>query len=240
MRCPHCNEKTAVHDIWCNKCNKQTDVLSNELSAIKSLRATWKNYTAIKGHNYPVGILTALTGWIPAIAIIWLLNFAFPELPKWQSILISNLVWLFFVPVLLLPFAMVSKKDDYVFSIKDLFASCGAYSKYLLFSLASVIFYLILFFVCKGDPILNLVWLVLVVYWLAIVFPVPILMERLKINTFTAIRLAYIKAGDVRWNIFRMIIVLLVGLVITLPFTWMAIRDYTDKLIEYEVFSDQV
>lgn len=250
MRCPHCNEKTAVHDLWCSNCSKQTDVLSNELSAIKSLRETWKKYNPLKGQNYPIGIFSALTSWIPAILIIWVLNFTLPEMPRWESMLISNLVWLFLIPMLMIPLAMVCKKDDYVFRIKDLLASCGTYGKYMIFSLASVVFYLILFFVCQGDPILNLVWLVLVLYWLAIVFPVPILMERMQLNPLKAIKIAYKAAGDVRWNIFRMLIVLfllnmmatvllLVGLVVTIPFTWLAIRDYTDKLIEFEVIDVQ-
>ncbi len=247
MRCPHCNEKTAIHDLWCVKCGRHTEIVSNDLSATKSLNITWNKYKTVKGRNLPVGILAALTGIIPMIILIWLQNYATIDLPKWQLIVLSNIVWLFFLPVLLAPFQAVCKKDNNEIDVKDFFASFKSYFKYLLLSLASVVFYLLIFFICKGDPILNLVWLVLVIYWIAIVIPVPVLMERYNLSSLKAIVLAYKQAGDVRWNIFLMGIILVaanilatllfvVGLAITIPFTWFAIRDYIDKLIEFEVF----
>lgn len=247
MRCPHCNEKTAPHDIWCIKCGKQTDVIANDLSAVKSLKSSWKQYSAIKGNNFPIGIIAALTGVLPTLILIWLQNFGLSSLPPWQALLISNLTWLLFLPVLLLPFSMVAKKDVTVFSLADFWRAFSSYPRYLGLSLITVLFYLIIHFVCQGDPILNLVWLVLVLYWIAIILPIPVLMERMQSNPYAMLKKVYLTAGDLRWNIFLLGFILfivnllaaaflLVGLIITLPFSWIAIRNYTDKLIDFEVF----
>jgi hypothetical protein len=246
MRCPHCNEKTANHDLWCVKCGKQTELVSKDLSAIRSLKLSWNNYKAFRGSNLPVGISAALTGALPLIFFIWLLNYALQQLPKLQLMVISNLVWLFFIPIMLVPFSAVCKKDNYEIDTNEFFSSFKYYFRYGVFSLISVLFYLIILFLCKGDPILNVVWLVLVIYWIAIVLPVPILMERYELNAFKAIKIAYKQLGDLRWNIFLLIIALVVvnilavllffvGLAVTIPFSWFAIRDYVDKLIDFEV-----
>jgi hypothetical protein len=251
MRCQNCNEKTAPHDLWCVKCGKRTDVLGNELSAVKSLANTWKIYKQSKGNNLPVGIIAALSGVIPLFLLLWLMNYTLPSMHLWQFIIIHTFVWTLFIPVLLVPFESVCKRDDMKIDIKSFFSAFKSYGQYVLFSFISAVFYVIIFFVCQGDPILNLVWFVLVLYWIAIVLPVPVIMQRYNLGAGKAIFMAYKNAGDVRWNIFLMAIILtlvnllavalfVVGLSVTIPFTWYAIRDYSDKLIEFEVFESKV
>lgn len=247
MRCSHCNEKTAPHDIWCVKCGKPTPIARTELSAIKSIKTTWSEYTKVKGQNFPVGIIAVLTGVLPLAGLIWLLHYISPALPKWQWMLYYNLLMLFFLPLLFVPFNAVCRKDSYQVSVGDYFRSYTAYPRYLFFSFIAVLYYLVIFFICKGDPILNLVWLVLALYFPAIAVPLPVIMERYGHHAWKALRLSFRIAGDVRWNKFLLLLILLcinalalvcfvVGLAVTIPFTWMAIRDYTDKLIEFEVF----
>jgi len=251
MRCPHCNEKIASHDLWCIKCCRRTNIISKDLSALNSLKVSWVKYKKVKGSNLPVGILASLTGIIPLLVILWILNYTLPVVPKWQFMAISSIVWLFFLPVIIVPLSAVCKKDNYHLDVKDFFSSFTRYMKYFSLMLITVIYYIIIFYVCTGDPILNLVWLVLILYWISIIIPVPIIMERFKCNAFKAIALSYKHAGDLRWNIFLMGIVLtlanvlaavllVVGLSITIPFSWFAIRDYVDKMIEYEIFADKV
>jgi hypothetical protein len=246
MRCNYCNEKLAPHDLWCIKCGKRTGALINELSAVKNLKETWKQYNLAKGNNLPVGILATLTGIIPLFILLWILNYALPGMVLWQFILLHSVTWTAFLPVLLVPFKQVCRSDDYRISVSGFFLSFKAYPSFMLLSFLSVLFYVLIFFLCKGDPILNLVWLVLVLYWIAIVAPVPVLMERYGLNAWKAIKLSYKQAGDVRWNIFLMVILLFVinilaaiflviGLTVTVPFTWYAIRDYVNKIIEFEV-----
>jgi len=247
MKCQYCNGKLAIHDLWCVNCGKRTDVISKDLSAISSLKLSWAKYKSVKGKNLPVGILSVLIGILPIYFLLWAFNFTTPDLPVWQVLMIRNIAWLLIIPMTLVQFTQICKRDDYILSVKDYLAAFNTYFKYILFILVSVVYYLVIHFICQGDPILNLVWLVLVVYWITVILPCPILMERFKINVFKAIRLSYKDAGDIRWNLFLMIILLfslnfiatvlfIIGLAITLPFSWFAIRDYVDKLIDYEVF----
>ena len=250
MRCQHCNEKIAGHDLWCVKCGKQTSLISNELSAIKNLNRSWKSYKEFKGRNFPVGIWASLLGILPLYILIWLLNYALPAMKLLPHLALHTAVWTLFLPVLFVPFQAVCKSDGYKIDVKTYFNSFRFYFRYMAITFLAVLFYLIIFFICQGDPILNLVWLVLVLYWIAIVLPVPVLMERYGINPLKAIKLSYKNAGDVRWNIFLMALVLFVayvlatlllfiGLAVVVPFTWFAVRDYVDKLIENEVFEVQ-
>lgn len=251
MRCRFCNERLAPHDLWCVKCGKRTEVLNRDLSATKSLNESWKKFKPLKGQNLPVGIVATLTGIIPLIILIWVLNYAFPFMAKLGQMSMHIIVWTFFIPVLVVPFREVCRSDGYTLTTKAYMSSFKAYGQYLVFSFISVVFYVTIFFVCKGDPILNLVWLVLVLYWVAIALPVPVLMQRYQINAWEGIRISYKRAGDVRWNIFLMVIILFITnvlaaaalvimLAVTIPFTWFAIRDYVDKLIEFEVFESKV
>jgi hypothetical protein len=250
MRCQNCNEKTAPHDLWCFNCGKRTDVLGNELSSVKSLVSTWKNYRQFRGINLPVGIIAALSGVLPLFLLLWLMNYTLPGLPLWQLLLMHAFVWTLFIPVLLVPFKAVCGNDDMKIDLKSFFSAFSSYGQYILFSFISVVFYVFIFFTCQGDPILNLVWLVLVLYWVAIVLPVPVLMQRYRLGAFKALIMAYKHTGDVRWNLFLMAIILtlinllatvlfVVGLAVTVPFTWYAIRDFSDKLIEFEVFDSK-
>lgn len=246
MRCPHCNEKLANHDLWCVKCGKQTELIAKDLSAIKNLNASWNNYKPVKGVNLPVGIWATLTGFLPMLALIWLLNHTLPAIGLWPFLALHTVIWTLFLPVLFVPFRAVCKNDGYKVTIRDVFKSFKSYFRYLIFSLVSVLFYLVIFLICQGDPILNLVWLVLVLYWVAIVLPVPVIMERYDLNALNAVKLSYRYLGDLRWNIFMLalilalanvlaLLLLIIGLAVVLPFTWFAVRDYVDKLIENEV-----
>lgn len=251
MRCQHCNEKLANHDLWCVKCGKQSTLISNELSAKKNLNETWSKYKVYRGSNFPVGIWAFLTGFLPLLVLIWVLNFALPAMSLWKFIVLHSIVWTLFIPVLFVPFKAVCKTDGYKIDIKDYFNSFKSYIRYLPLAFISVLFYVIIFVICQGDPILNLVWLVLVLYWVAIILPVPVIIERYNIGAFSALKISYKEAGDLRWNLFLMTIILfiadvlatlllLIGIAITLPFTWFAIRDYVDQMIDYEVFATKV
>lgn len=247
MRCKHCNEKVAEHDLWCVSCGKKTEVLDKDLSAINSLRSTWRNFNPNKGNNFAVGTWGAFTGILPMLIILFTFYFILPEMTLLNTILLYTITWTIFLPVLVIPVSAVCHKTGYQLCTTQFTSAFNKYFDYLLFSLISALFYIAIFFICKGDPILNLVWLVLVIYWVAIVYPLPVLMERYKINAWKALKLSYRFAGDIRWNIFLLGIVLalinilaiaflFVGLIVTLPFTWYVIRDYVDKMIEFEVF----
>lgn len=249
MRCKNCSERVAIHDLWCLKCGHRTSIISKDLSVIESLNFSWRKYKLDKGKNLPVGIWGSLLSVIPALLLIIGFYFFSQESYSWIVVVIRNIIWLLFIPMLFIPFNSVCKKEGYHLTVKDYFSGFSLYPKYLFLSLLNVIYYLLIYYLCKGDPILNLVWLVLVLYWIPIILPVPILMERYNLSVINAIVLSYKKASDLRWNLFLLaimvflslilsVVMLLIPLTIILPFSWYAIRDYVDKLIEYEVFND--
>ena len=74
-------------------------------------------------------------------------------------------------------------------------------------------------------------------------------MERKNVNAWKALRMAYKYFKVVRWQLFWLGLILLVlnlaatalalvFLLITLPLSWFAIRDYIDLLLEYEIIRE--
>ncbi len=248
MRCRYCKEKLALHDIWCVSCGRQTELVKKDLSAWNSLLKTWQNYKKSIGHNFPVGIVYIVFGVIPLVLIIWLVQYGLAEISDPLKLLLRNTLVIIFLPLLISPLKNVCHKESYDFSIKQLWFSFQSYLRYLWFSFIVLAFYVIIYYICKGDPILNLVWLVLIQYWIVIIIPVPVLMERFKIGPLKSLYLSYKYGHDIRWNIYLLAIILtvinalafvlgLICLAITIPFSLYAIRDFADKMIEYEVYS---
>jgi hypothetical protein len=225
-----------------------SEVLSKDLSALNSLKNTWIKYKSELSKNIPLGFYGAITGVLPLLICLLSTMFLLSE----NSLLISTVlpisIFIMISPVLLVPFRAVCKSTNYHIDTIEIKNSLKAYGNYLILNLLTTIYYIVIYLLCKGDPILNLVWLVLALYWIAITVPIPVLMERYQINSLKALALSYRRAGDVRWNLFLLVVILFVinilallflfiGLIITLPYTWYAIRDYVDKMIEFEVFN---
>jgi len=98
---------------------------------------------------------------------------------------------------------------------------------------------------------LRLVWLVLVNYWVAIVLPSLVLMEEMSYNPWKAIKKSYQHFQDVRWNIYLLALVLaglnalgclffwllLIPEALILPLSLYAVRDYTRRLIDFELLN---
>jgi hypothetical protein len=78
-----------------------------------------------------------------------------------------------------------------------MFTALRCYPRYFLWTLINAVFFCIVYIICFGlpnfssAPILHLVWLILVNYWIAIVLPSLVLMEELSINPWKAIIKSY-------------------------------------------------
>lgn len=257
MRCKYCNSKLATHDIWCVECGRQTDVVKHDLASMKSLKETYGKFFPVKSASVPGAAFSLILGVIPLALIIWLLNsiIALEDNTAMQmimSLVIKSVAISIFVPFILIGFNVINSSKDYKLELHGMLAALKTYPRYLLFTLISALYYIVLYIVCWGFPnfaslpILRLVWLVMVAYWVAIVLPAPVVMERRSVSPLKAIRLSYRHFHDVRWNIFLLALVLavmnglafclfFVPMVITLPLSLFAIRDYTARLIEYEL-----
>ena len=263
MRCKHCNSRLAVHDLWCANCGKQTQVVTEQLSALASLKRTWTEIKAHRGMNVPGAAFTIVAGIIPLIAFLIAMTllgiFVLADIQSTGKLLLNLFIISFGVfiitPILLIPFDPVTESPSRVVSLKQLTASLRSYPRYAVLSLFGAAYYMAIYLICYGlpsfgsDPILRLVWIVLVNYFAAVILPIPVLMNRLKLNALKAFVVSYRHFHVARWQIYLLFLVLailntiatgllLIPLVITLPLSWFAIRDYTDLLLEYELIRD--
>ena len=258
MRCNHCNARLGIHDLWCVTCGKQTPVVKNDLSALKSIKETWMHYTEFKSKNIPAAAFSVFLGIIPIVALIWLFNSLFQyetssSLSMIGMMLLKGLGYSIFIPFVFLPLAAINVHDDYVISKEALPGVFKRYFSYFCLAAMSAFYYILIYLICFGlpnfgsDPILRLVWIVLVNYWLAIVIPVPALMELRELSAFRALAQSYRHLHDIRWNLYLLALVLfimnilafsllIVGLMLSIPFSLFIIRDYTQKTIDYELF----
>lgn len=263
MRCKHCNARLAVHDIWCSNCGHQTEIVRKDLSAWASIKKTWGQYRTYKSSSAPAAAFSVVAGLIPiALVLIILQQFGYLNIianndtgSLFINLIITSIAITALMPILFVPFVNVCKTEEYRLALKPLLSTLGYYPKYLVLSLLIVVFYAIIFVICFGlpifgsDPILRLVWLVLANYFLAIVLPVPVLMQRINLNAWKALRVSYKYFHVVRWQKYLLVLILfclnliaallfVFPLLITLPFTWFAIRDYTDLMLGYEMIRE--
>ncbi len=260
MRCKHCDARLAPHDFWCANCGKQTQVINKDLSAWASLTKTWQKYLPHKGVNIPAAAFAIIAGVVPILLLLFLLNASgHLNLSQDQATgdLLLNLLLMaaaitVFLPMLLLPYKEVCAASGHSLVFKNLLHSLRQYPRYLFLSVISVLFFVIVYLICFGlpnfssDPILRLVWIVLVNYFLALFLPVPVLMERLEASPWKAFKISYKNFHVVRWQLYLLALVLIlinlaattlamVLLLFTLPLSWFAVRDYTDLLLHYEI-----
>jgi len=245
--------------LWCVECGKQTEAIDNELSAVNSLRDTWNQYKPFKTLNIPFASIIVLCGIIPMLLLTWLTNNLLGlELNTIQglitSLLVKAVIFSVFVPITLLGFTSISQNQEYCLRISDFRSSLRKYPAYLFFAIISSIYYIVIYLICYGlpsfsaDPVLRIVWLILVNYWIAIVLPAPMIAETQEVGMLKAIGISYRHLSDVRWNIYLLTLLLflinvlgagfaIVGLTITIPFSLFVIRDYTRKLIDFELLT---
>lgn len=262
MRCNKCNAPLAVHDIWCMACGTQSPVVKNELSALASLQQSYRTLKGKWTEYVPAASIAIILGVVPIVAIFFILHFVLSlessnDITHLLNLIVKNIVYAIFLPMLLLPFSKISTNKDYALKLDGFAAYFKPYGRYLLFTLINAFFLVLFNVVCFGlpgfasDPILRLVWLVLINYWLAIILPAVVIMEYKQVSPLKAIGLSYRHLGDLRWNIYLLALVLTVlnlvaftlaifPLLFSLPLSYFAIRDYTHKLIEYELLDYRI
>ena len=236
----YCNEQLHPHQIYCHVCGHATTALKIDLSAANNFSETWLNQKKKYSKSLGLGLLITLAFIIP----IAILSYVFRE-NYWTT----NLILLFLVPFTLIPFA---QKDD--LTVSKYLASIRFYPQFWLLTLIAEFYFFVLKVICTGylldimvDPVLHIVRLIMVLYGIACVIPIPFLMVEKKIDPIRAIIFS-IKAGhETRWQQFFIslqvllinlfgAICLLAGLLVSLPLSYKLIRNYYLKMEEYELF----
>lgn len=240
-----CQEELTDFQIFCPKCGHPTKVLSGPLSAKKNLTEVWKEFKDVKSKYFSFSIFVILT----AFLLIALTVYFFHE-----KYLLSNLILLFTVPFALIPFSFDKGFISQQFGIQDYVRKLKFYPHFFVFVFLNLIYFAAMKIICTGfmlnvavDPILHIVRLIMVLYWIAIIVPAPILMIRKKMNPLSAIILC-IKAGkETRWQQFFIAFFVLgmnivgaaligLGLLVSIPLSYILIERYYLKLDEYERF----
>ncbi|MBN2829761.1 MAG: hypothetical protein JXR56_05530 [Candidatus Cloacimonetes bacterium] len=246
MRCKHCNNNLQPTQIWCESCGHQTELLKKELSVRTLIKEIIPRYKENINNNYGIGFLLAYAVLLPILALVFMHSEVSLTGRSFIDYLIYNLLFIIITPFAFLPFYIFEKQENGRVSIKDYISVLKYYPAMLMFAFANFLFYFAVKYICIGDPILNLVRVVLVLYWPAIVLPVPFLVSKTGQNPFKVIYKCYKKLGDVRWKFFFIWTFLLLvnflglvpaglGLLVTLPFTYTFISAYMRKIITYNL-----
>lgn len=224
---------------------------------MKSLKETYRAFLPEKALAIPGTAFMLIAGLIPILVLLWLFN---KYISLESGTAVQMLVNLFiksvaisvFVPIILSAFNAICSNTDYRLSFAEMMTSLKSYPRYLGYALISALFFSIIYIIGFGFPsfaslpILRLVWIVLVNYWVAIVMPAVVLMEQFSLSPWQAIKKSYRHFHDLRWNIYLLALVLgvmnlvalmlfFVPLIFTLPLSMFAVRDYIRRLVDYEL-----
>jgi hypothetical protein len=243
-----CNEQLAEHQIFCHKCGTSTKALNTDLSFSQNRRETWAEFTKIKAKYYTFAIfLIVIVFSLLGLSIIYGSKY------YWYN----NLALLFIIPFALIPFSFPPDFMKSPFKIKFFFSHLKYYPIFWFFTLMNILFYFFLKIICTGfllnlatDPILHWVRLILAIYWIVIVMPAPLLIIRRKMNPIKAIIICYKAGSETRWQQFFVLLYLLainfvgllpfgLGLLVSIPFSYVLIERYYQKMEEYELFDTQ-
>ncbi|HPR17281.1 MAG TPA: hypothetical protein PLD62_03460 [Candidatus Cloacimonadota bacterium] len=243
-----CDARLGEHQIFCDKCGTPTNALATGLSYAQNRRQVWQSFKEVKSGYYPFAIfmIICVFSFLVASVIFGTRNY-------WYN----NLALLFIAPLALIPFSFEPDFMANPFTIGDFFRHLKYYPQYFLFVLINIVWFIFLKILCTGafiniatDPILHVVRLILAVYWIVIVMPAPILMIRRKMNPFKAIAVSYKAGRETRWQQFFLLFHLLVidavglafaalGLLVTIPYSYILIERYYQKMEEYELFDTE-
>jgi hypothetical protein len=193
MICKSCKCKVDDIDIYCKACGKPTENGKKQFKVGHILKDATKDTRPIMNGNIFAFIVIVI---LVLFGSVYLLNFHIQIQSEWIKYLVLNALLVVVLPLLILPLANVATADD---SEKIHYRY---YTRLLVLIGCMAIYFGILKIVCQGDPILNLVRLVLVLWGLAIVFPVPFLIFTSEEPVFKLIRKAYIAGKYLRWHQF--------------------------------------
>ncbi len=216
MKCEHCGAKIVGDPTFCAACGKPTALLSSELSAISALRYAKKNLDWKR--SWKLSLLMFVPIWLFAASFLLLGDFWY-----YLSLLI-------FLPLFLSP---LSKKSAWFQKPLGFFPFAVLFVGYL-FALRTI---------CQGDPILDLVYLIMCNYALSISLPIVAKVgkgEKLLASLLWSIR----KIKESRWQqifllwiVFALNILALlplgIGLFFSVPFSYICLERYGHQLKKY-------
>lgn len=249
-----CNTELDQHAIFCPVCGEPSGALSGPLSANVNYKYVMNKFNLNKSKYYPFAIFMTLTSFmLIGLGVFFSNNLA--ESLKIDHYIFTNLMLLILVPFTLIPFSFEENFAEEAFTISMYFKGLKYYPKFFLLVLINILYFLLLKILCTGyllgitvDPILHPVRFILVLYWITITFPSVLLIIRKKMDPITAVIACYKASAETRWQqffiVFRLFVMNIIGaalaglgLLVTIPFSYILIEKYYQSLDEFELFN---
>ncbi len=247
-----CNYELSEYDIFCPVCGEPTDALSKDLSAKQNIKEVWKEYNPIKAKYFAFSIFMLFTAFL-LIFLSFLLKEQISSLLHINVYFTENILYLITIPLALIPFASEENFIKNPLTIGEQIKNLKYYPKMFLFVFFNLLYFFLLKVICAGyllnvlvDPILHIVRLILVIYWLVIVMPAPLLITRLNMNPVTAIIKSYKASAETRWQQFFILIYLflinvlgfatIAGSLISIPLSYILIEKYYFAMNKFKLF----
>jgi hypothetical protein len=207
MLCKKCRVKIADIDIYCQSCGTPSESYKKQFRLQAILQSA-------KDAKMPIessfGIYTiSIAILIVAIVVVFGFSVVLPALSETASYYILNASLVFVIPLLILP--LQNTIDPRVGFRIDF----SHYPRLALFVFFVAIYFWFLKLICQGDPILNLVRVILVLWGLAIVFPVPYLIFSKDEPVHKLIYKAYLGGKYLRWHQFFLSCILAFRLIVS-------------------------
>jgi hypothetical protein len=197
MICKGCKTKVDEQTIYCYTCGRPTENFRTQFS-VSGIITRAKNMSANPTTN---------VGWLISLLVLCLIGLtvlSFLDFPVdyWTRYIVTNVIFIVFAPVLL---SLLSLSNNPNSSIYELLKH---YPRLLVFTFCCALYFLILKMICTAfsvmsyDPILNLVRFVMILWGIAIVYPVPMLIFTRDDSVIKLIYTAYIAGKYIRWQQF--------------------------------------
>ena len=236
--CSKCDTRLDGEQLYCYECGEPSRVLKEEFSAFNNIKETWSDFKKRKGEYYPFALFYFFVLLVPFALII---NYTRGN--YW----LHNVSLLLFLPLLFVPFSVSVWQEKERLTIGRYLSSLKIYFRYFVFILINIVYFALLKLITTSvDPILNLVRLIMVLYWIAIVTPYAPMISFHDASALKGLLLLYRGGKETRWQQFYTALFLViinalgllfagVGLLVTIPFSIAVIERYYRQMEKYSL-----
>ncbi len=248
MRCKHCNTQINNSDIYCPKCRKKTQSIKENFLIWRSFKESYEEMKDPKNYSFSFNLFFGLTTFV-FLVLLSFHYFVFNYSNDWLRYLIENAIYLVFVPVLLVPFGIQNVVMEIGYGKELNSYIVKLLPKYLFFVFVNILIFALFKFVCIGDSVLRLIRVILVLWWLAVLLPMPVMLNKYSKGLYKLFRMSLRGFEDLRWQfVLGYILILAVNILMIIPvflgylrygsLPYHAINKYVEKIDENDLLDD--
>ncbi len=228
--------------IFCPRCGKETDALRGPLSVGEHLTTIISVMKSISFSSYLIALLVVIAVGSSIIIGMKLLDY-------WAG----NLLYLCSIPLGFTLLSYIKKREQ---NPSERFSTVfrQEYFRLMIFVSINLVYFLLLKILCTGfllgvatDPLLHIVRLILVIYWMVIISPVPFLISMGKRNVPGLIYASYHAGYETRWQQFYLLVGLGIfnviglftvglGVIVSILVSYFIYAGYIKKMIEFDLY----